>query len=104
MARTNYEQTRDRMQTEFLKYPQERMIEKFRLKYDTGYLYLRFIGRAYRIDRHSGKVEWSEDGFLHSVHADFNESMSVFDVLCYSKEGCHLSGHFSRINNLKGTV
>jgi hypothetical protein len=27
--------------------------------------------------------------------------MSIFDILCYSKDNCHLSG---RYNNLKGTI
>lgn len=104
MAQTNYEQTRDKTEKQFLKYPQEQMIEKFQLKHDEQYLYIRFVGRRYRIDRNTGRIEWSEDGFLHGNHADFNETLSIFDVLCYSKEGCRLAGKFSRINNLKGTV
>lgn len=104
MAQTNYEQTRDKTETMFLEYPQEPMIEKFQLRHDEQYLYICFVGREYRIDRNSGRIEWSEDGFLHGIHADYNETLSIFDVLCYSKEGCHLSGKFSRINNLKGTV
>lgn len=104
MAKSNYDITKEKMQTEFLKYDQEKMIEKFCLKHDKEYLYIRFIGRDYRVSRTSGRVEWSEDGFLHCTDGNYNEAMSIFDVLCYSKEGCHLSGRFSRINNMKGTV
>lgn len=101
---TNYEFMRDSMQLEFLKYDQQRMIEKFQMDYDGLYLYLCFVGRNYRVSRSSGKVEWSEDDFLNLVDANYNEAMSIFDILCYSKEGCHLSGRFSNINQLKGVV
>lgn len=92
------------MQLEFLKYDQQHMIEKFQMEYDEQHLYLRFVGRNYRISRSSGKVEWSEDGFRNNTDANYNEAMSIFDILCYSKEGCRLSGHFSNINQLKGVV
>jgi len=104
MRQSNYEIMRDQMQTEFLKYDQMHMIRKFHLEYDQQYLYLMFVQRKYRINRNSGKVEWSEDEFIHTEVADYNEAMSIFDVLCYSKDNCHLSGRYSKINNLKGTV
>lgn len=102
--KSNYEIMRDRVQAQFLEYDQEHMIEKFHLEHDNKYLYIKFVDRMYRIDRRSGKVEWSGDGFVHCTDADYNETMSIFDVLCYSKEGCHLSGKFCNINQLKGTV
>ncbi len=104
MGKSNYDITKEKMQTEFLKYDQERMIEKFGLRHDEAYLYIRFVGRDYRVSRDSGKVEWSEDGFVHKEDGSFEEAMSIYDVLCYSKEGCHLSERFARINNMKGTV
>jgi hypothetical protein len=36
--------------------------------------------------------------------ADFNEAMSIYDLLCDSKEGCHLSGSFTTLTSLQGTV
>ena len=47
-------------------------------------------------------MEWSEDGFATTVEADYNESMTIYDVLCYSKEDCRLSGNFCPVNMLKG--
>lgn len=104
MQKTNYELMRDRMQERFLKYDQKHMTEKFGLKQDEAYLYIRFVGRDYRIDRKTGKTEWSEDGFAKCTPADYNEAMSIFDVLCESREGCRLSGHFCSLHQLKGTV
>ena len=104
MLKSNYEIMRDRMQIQFLEYDQIHMIEKFRLKYDEEYLYIKFVGRLYRINRRNGKAEWSEDAFKSCTDAGYNEAMSIFDILCYSKDGCHLSGKFCNINQLKGTV
>ena len=104
MKVSNYEITRNRMRDEFIKYDQEKMIQKFSLKNDRQYLYLDFMGRPYRINRKNGVVEWSEDGFHSAAEADFNESMTIYDVLCYSKDNCSLSGKFCSISMLKGIV
>ncbi len=104
MKQSNYDRMRDQMESEFLKYDQERMAARYGLRKDPTYLYLDFIGRAYRINRESGRVEWSADGFLTTVHAGYNETMTIFDVLCYAKEGCRLSGRFVPVDQLKGTV
>lgn len=104
MTKSNYEQMKVQMQDYFLKYDQETMIRRFDLQYDANYLYLRFVGRMYRVNRGSGRVEWSEDGFASTCAADYNEAMSIYDVLCCSKENCRLSGEFVSVNNLPGIV
>ena len=81
---TNYEITRNQMRGEFVKYDQENMIRKFSLRNDASYIYINFMSREYRIDRKTGVVEWSENDFSTSVEADFNESMTIYDILCYS--------------------
>lgn len=101
---SNYEIMRNQMRGEFVKYNQERMINKFSLRYDEGYIYIVFLLREYRIDRKTGVVEWSEDRFSTSIEADYNESMTIYDVLCYSKDDCSLSGNYCTVNMLKGTV
>lgn len=95
---------RDQMETEFLHYDQEKMIRKYELEHDRSYLYLTFVGRRCRINRSSGRVEWTEDHFVHAVHADYNISMTIFDVLCYAKDDCCLSGRFVPVSQLKGTI
>ena len=49
--KTNYDKTREDAEQRFLAYDQEKMIRKFSLKADENYLYLRFVGRDYRISR-----------------------------------------------------
>ena len=101
---SNYKIMRNQMRGEFVKYNQEKMIKKFSLRNDEDYIYIEFMRREYRIDRKTGVVEWSEDHFSTGVEADYNESMTIYDILCYSKEDCRLSGNYCPVNMLKGTV
>lgn len=104
MAISNYEITKQKMQKHFLDYDQEKMIAKFGLAHDDGYLYIRFVGRSYRISRRTGLVEWSEDGFLHTTEGNYNEAMSIYDLLCCSKPDCALSGTFVTCGHLPGVA
>ncbi len=88
--KSNYDITRDRVEGAFAGYDQEAMIRKFRLDSDEGFLYIRFAAREYRINRKTGRVE----RLPGLEHAGFNEVMTIFDVLCGSKEDCRLSGEF----------
>ena len=103
-AISNYEITRNKMRDEFVKYDQEMMIQKFQLKHDEKYLFLHFVDRDYRINRKDGVVEGTQDGFITTVLADYNESMTIYDVLCYSKADCKLSGKFCSLGLLRGTT
>ena len=89
---SNYDIMRDRMECEFAKYDQTEMIRKFSLKYDQSFLYIHFAGREYRINRNNGRVEWYSDEAKVHIHASYNESMCIFDILAYSKPDCRLSG------------
>lgn len=104
MKQSNYEIMRDRMREQFLQYDQSGMIRKFNLRADADYLYIRFWGWNYRIGRQTGVVEGSNDGFVTCTIADYNESMSIYDVLCCSKPDCCLSGQFMPTSSLKGIV
>ena len=105
--KTNYDKTREDAEQRFLAYDQEKMIRKFQLEADEAFLYLRFVGRDYRINRKNGKIEWNRNrsekiGFV-PVAAGFEETLSILDVLCCSKEDCHLSGNFHTIDRMKST-
>lgn len=102
--KNNYEQMRNQMRPYFLTFDQEEMIRKFSLEHDQEYLYIRFCGRFYRIGRESGIVEWSENRFQTCTEGDFNESMTIYDVLCCSKPDCNLSGEYAPSSSLPGLV
>lgn len=99
MAKSNYDLALEQAQQLFLNYDQAAMVEKFRLEQDETYLYLPFVGRRYRIHRATGRVQWlDEQGQAHD--AGFNEGLSIYDVLCYSRPNCQLSGKFGPINSV----
>ena len=54
-----------------------------------------FIGEDYRIGRRTGKVERLPSGGGAPVPAGFNESMTLFDVLCSS---LHLKKYILQIS------
>lgn len=101
---SNYDIMRDRMELEFAKYDQMEMIRKFSLRYDKDFLYLRFVGRDYRINRTNGRIEWYSDTEKIYIHASYNESMTIFDVLAWSKPGCRLTFRFVSTGDLPGTT
>lgn len=88
------------MSAVFLQYDQEKMIQKYALEHDEKYLYIDFVGRAYRIDRLSGSVSWSDNSFWTEETAGYNEVMTIYDVLCHSKENCCLSGEWVNVGSL----
>ncbi|MDO4344408.1 MAG: DUF3786 domain-containing protein [Eubacteriales bacterium] len=76
------------------------MIKKFKLEHDKEYLYIQFAGRRYRIHRSSGSVSWSEDFFQSEEKANYNEAMTIYDVLCCSKADCRLAGEWVNVGSL----
>lgn len=97
---SNYDITRTKMEKEFVRYDQARMIEKFHLRHTPEHLFITFLGEEFRVGRETGKVERClGDGY---APAGFNESMTIFDVLCCSKPHCRLSGQYATVTNLPG--
>lgn len=90
----NYETMKLQMRAEFLKYDQAAMIEKFGLRSDDENLYITFFGTEYAVDRGTGDVR-SERG-----EAGYNEAMTIYDVLCYSKPNCRASGRMVNMGSL----
>jgi len=101
--RTNYHIQSDYAKKIFLEFDQEKMIKKFSLKSDCEYIYIYFVGQMYRINRVNGDVEFTVDGCVYSEQAQFNEVLSIFDLLTYSKDNLTLSGEWTGIHNLNTT-
>ena len=96
-ALTNYDKTKISTAHVFLQYNQATMIHKYSLDYNSDWLYITFINRTYRINRKTGSVQWSDNDFEIIHEANHNEAMTIYDVLCYSKDRCHLSHEFINI-------
>ena len=88
---SNYEKAKISMARVFLQYDQAAMIHKYSLEYDSDWLYITFVNHIYRINRKTGNVQWSDHNFETVYESDYNETMTIYDVLCYSKDGCHLA-------------
>ena len=103
--KTNYDKTREDAEQRFLAYDQEKMIRKFSLKADENYLYLRFVGRDYRISRKNGRIEWNREeigkDYFEPAQAGFEETLAIMDVLCSSKDDCQLAGTYNTIDRMK---
>ena len=69
----------------FLTYDQEKLIAKFRLKFDTDYLYVNLLCKQYRIDRKTGDMEYRCGGSWLDGNS-FEEVMTVLDLLCDSRD------------------
>lgn len=101
---SNYDVMRDRMELEFAKYDQDAMIRKFDLKSDASYIFLRFVGRDYRIHRATGRVEWYSTAQQAYIHADYSASMTIFDMLAWFRPDCKLDGQFVPTSEFGGMV
>ena len=99
---SNHEITKNNTKELFLTYDQEKMIKKWDLKHDEEYLYINFLNTPYRINRLTGNVEELDlsGGVLRE--AGFSDTLSIFDVLCYSKDDCRLAGTFCTRNCVYG--
>lgn len=97
---SNYEKMKNSMAEMFLRYDQEIMARKFGLDQDENYLYICCLNRSYRISRKTGQVTWSDDEFLTERKADYNEAMTIYDVLCCSEDNCSLTGEWVNAGSL----
>lgn len=102
---SNHEITKRRVQSKIAEYDIPKAIRQFGLLSDTRYLYVDFMTRHYRIDKATGVTEWSMDSFETDtdpcVHeAGFNEVLTIFDILFYSREDAFLCGEYTPMQNL----
>ena len=96
----NYEISRDRAQRYFLRFDQGELVKTWNLQEDETNLYVDFLGVAYRIDRTSGAVLHLVD----DVAATYDQSLSIFDLLCHCGEEKILSGTYAPVNSLRGNA
>lgn len=88
----NYRLQVEGAQKYFLRYDQEALIRKLRLKADEEYLYTQMLGKSYRIHRRSGNVERLDDVWTETN--SHGEVMTLLDLVCDSKEGRFVSGRW----------
>lgn len=81
--RDNYAIQAANAKVSFLKYDQQKLIEKLKLPYDETYLYPYFLGRQYRIHRKTAHFSWQSGNTWHDGNS-FGEVMTMLDLICDS--------------------
>lgn len=66
----------------FLKYNQDKLIEKYGLKHDEEYLYLKYIETEYRINRRNGAIEYAT-GEEWTDCREYTVVMTIYDFLLF---------------------
>ena len=69
----------------FLRYDQDMLIKKYKLKNDHAYLYLNYIGTEYRISRSDGSIEYMAKS-IWKICKEYSIVMTIYDLLCYSED------------------
>ena len=103
---SNHEITKLRVMSGITEYDIPKAIRQFGLVSDVQYLYVDYMTRHYRIDKKSGMTEWSAypwggaADYASVYEAGFNEILTIFDVLFYSREDARLCGEYTLMQNL----
>jgi len=94
----NYAISRDRAQAYFLNFDQQELIQKWNLCHDENTLILVFFGETYAICRKTGVVT------KNGIPAGFEETLTIFDLLCHEGQSKRICGRFAPVNSLRGAA
>lgn len=97
--KTNYEIATENAAKLFLSHPLEEIISQKGFDAHDGYIWIRFLGIQHRISLETGLCEFEDaDGsFKPQGHG---ASMTLYDIICYSKTDCKTSGQYISFPNL----
>lgn len=98
MRQNNYQIQAAQAKKLFLTYDQQELIGRCHLRFDGSYLYTKFLGDHYRINRHTGDMERLHCGNWVDGNG-FGEVMTILDWLCDSKADRFISGRWINIIN-----
>ena len=99
-TKSNHEIQVEQAAKRFLEYDQTHMIERFALPHTDETIAVTFFSAEYLINRSTGVITRALDGSA----AGFREALSIYDLLCYSKEGAALSGQWAPLSSLHSNV
>ena len=78
----------------------EPVLEAVKAAKDRGIADAILVGDKSKIKEVAAKIDMDLTDFEIIHEANHNEAMTIYDVLCYSKDRCHLSHEFININSL----
>lgn len=82
----------------FLTYDQDALIAKLKLQFDGDFLYVPMLSQVYRISRKTGDLE-RQTGTAWADANTFGEILTLFDLVCDSREGRYLSGRWKNMTS-----
>lgn len=86
----NYQIQAQQAKAHFLRYDQQTLIRKLKLRHDEEYLYANMLGTPYRIHRATGNLERQKKDTWQDANS-FAEVMTFLDLLCDSREDRYLA-------------
>lgn len=86
----NYQIQADQAREAFLRYDQQALMKKLKLKADEDWLYTRLLSVAYRIHRRTAVIQRLEEDVWVQSHGH-SEVMTLLDLICDSREDRWLS-------------
>lgn len=95
--RNNYVIQAQQAKQYFLGYDQPKLIRKLLMQNDEKFLYTRMLGETYRISRQTGDVERKKGENWVDANS-FNEVLTLFDLVCDSREDRCLAGRFQNMS------
>ncbi len=93
----NYEKAKTQAERYFLTLNQEKLLKNSPFPYDGDWVYPRFLGEDYRLNRKNGQI-LRKDG----RPANYNEALSILDFLCHEGGPKTLAGAWAPVDSLKG--
>ena len=97
---SNYEIQKDQTREFFLTYDLKPMIDKLGLEHDNEYVYLTYLNNKYRLNKSTAFIECQNRETSEFTEACYEDAMTIYDLLAYSKEGAAPSGELLQIQNL----
>ncbi len=94
--RDNYQIARENAEKLFVQMDQDALIRLHDLRADAEYIYIDYLGRGFRIDRASGRVEYVG---AQPRGAGFSETLAIFDYLSHTPAPA--AGRWCATNSLK---
>ncbi len=104
---SNYDKQLEIAREIFLRYDQDKMIEKLPIEYDEEFLYLPMLDQVYRISRKNGAAEVTKAADFRtpeevwSSAKSYETVMTLYDVLGYSKKPLKLSGEWCHVGTFQ---
>lgn len=91
--RDNYAAAAAQARALFPGYDHGAIARKLHTQLDEAFLYTRMLSRNYRICRRTGAIEVFNQDAWRRVD-DFNETLTLLDLVCDSRENRHISGRW----------